>query len=339
MRVCVLVPQSSGHYLRYADFLRLNGVDVDIVEVSDRGVGGLSRFCINAWVLRKLIRRGGYDAVIGFAGERQIITALLIRVLLGVRVALLFYYGFSARRGLPYKGIASIALLMLSMAGVRLLYLEGSSKFLPSYVLNKVSILYDFPMDVGGALTEPSHQKAQKFLLAGHITERKNYEAIVKACNQLCSEAGSHNIKLVIIGEQTESARNFLSTFQASDRLELVIQDERVSDECMFKALEQCDAVFTVYSDHIGSSGMFINAIFHGKRVIFHPRGVLSVFSEELGVSSGMCDITLPSLKRAILECLVAETPQYSPDAQEVFFRNRSAGGFAEKIIDVSMRR
>lgn len=332
--ILAMVPSVNGHYLRYVEKVRSRGIAVEVVQCSDSDLASLKRMLFLGLPRPKRSSLSEGTHVLGLHGEVQILHALIHRLIFGRRVTLLFYYGFSRGRGAAYWVLAAPALLMLRLSGVRLAYLEGCVQLFAPPIAKHFFYVPDFPMD-GGSLSGPVgwSSSKRKVLLAGYIDERKNFRMLCDALRSLCLEDASLEIELSVVGAQSDEAKAFFLKFEAPKNLRLRILDRRVSAGELASEIEASDIIWALYANHVGSSGMFLNAVAADKWVIFRPVGVLENFRAELNISQGALSGSESSLGPDLLEIFASSNRQYHTVDRERFLEGRTEKHFLDKIM------
>lgn len=331
----IILPQVNGHYLRYVELIKQRNPNLDLLIGSDRDWRALLRL---VWLLFReflnpKIRR---IPIIFLHGEGQVLCAFLSAAIFRVPTRMLFYYGFTSERSFSYRCLSRCALSMLAVVGVRLLYLEYSNKIIHPQFWKYFSYVPDPPLDVSEIYPPvPYSEKGpRRVLLAGSIDERKNYALLCGTLEKICTKHTHLRVELCVTGQQSEEANTYFLHHRWHKNIEVSINNRRISNEEFGSSILEADVVWAFYDSHRGSSGMFLNAVSAGKKVIFNPVGVVKEFGLELEVHPPELVTGSIDLEQWLFHLLTESEPQYSAEAQQLFILRRSKEDFLKKLCN-----
>ncbi|SDU77493.1 hypothetical protein [Pseudomonas sihuiensis] len=219
------------------------------------------------------------------------------------------------------------------MLGVYLYFLEGEEwvsssqcPFKSGYRSLKDPALLDYKSFSNKSIDS----KAVTYLVVGYIDERKCVPEIVEALITLACDSEISQ-RLIILGKQSLGVETYLSGLAVPEGLELLVLNRRFSDEEYSQYLAISDVVLAIYKDHLGSSGVVINSILYGKKVLFIPVGVTAAFQARLALD-GLPQSSSPDAIRGALVKLV-DSVQYDDSARLRFLDGRSKKDFYLSLI------
>ena len=125
-------------------------------------------------------------------------------------------------------------------------------------------------------LTIPENESSAKpvipqLLMAGHHKPRKGTQWALESLSEWSSGA----LEVLIVGKVSALPDLESVIARLPSSVEVRIVDRRVSDEELEDFYKTCTAVLLPYRHFGGSSGIFVNALFHGKPVISSNWGII----------------------------------------------------------------
>jgi glycosyltransferase involved in cell wall biosynthesis len=329
----VVVPRIDGHYLRYVDLIKQEYPDLILLVASDRNWKSFFKlFWFHTREFWKPKNKRG--SFIYLHGEGQILCALLSSAVFWIPTRMLFYYGFTSERSFSYTSLAGCVLAILKLVDVRLCYLEYSTNIVHERFWRYFSYVPDTPLDIREIYPPVGYSGAgvRRVLLAGAIDERKNYALLCETLGNLCSRYSNLRVELLVVGEQSEKALKFFNNQKLHKNIDLLVNNSRVSNEELAASIIKSDVIWVFYESHRGSSGMFLNAVAAGKKVIYRPFGVVANFGIELGILPPVLPSDAVDVEQWLLDLLLEDAPQYTAEAQRRFISARSERVFLRTL-------
>ncbi|RTR35963.1 hypothetical protein EKG38_24125 [Shewanella canadensis] len=322
-----VVPNLNGHFLNYVEmFKQRSDYEGHIILTSDfKSFLALIKLILSS-------TNGNKINLCFLHGEKHIIQSLLTAFFKNVNVSSIFYYGFNINSGFFKVCLSKLSIYLLSALNIRLFYLEKPeriiipslrSKFL--YLPDPILIPYDFDVTTR-ALTIP------KVLIAGYLDSRKCIDKILVALEQLLCDSNFEDIHVFLVGEQSVDVSEMLDSYLLTTNLKVFQENQRVTDEVLAKYIENSDVVSCVYDNHLGSSGMFINAVAYNKKVLFISEGVLSDFAIELGINVFVKESSAANINKTINVLLDDVFYQYSLISRIDFLKKRNKSEFIKLL-------
>jgi len=327
MKVLCVMPNFNGHFLNYTNLIKLGQKQK---KDSTTVIRSTAVFKIIWFLLANFNKK---KRIIFLHGDRDVLLALLLKLLFPfTSSSAVIYYSYHDV-GLKAKSYVKRAILIIaSYVGVRLLLLEVELKNRIWLKRGNVTRLYD-PVLLSGPMAGSQVDRSNvqlRYLVAGYLDERKLVPLLVKILIKL-NQNSKVKRKLVLLGVQSAKVQKFLKK-QNSNNLEVEIKNYRYEDKELEKELSECDVVWCVYENHYGSSGMVINAIQYGKKVIYTPVGVLSSFSKELGIGGMPLSQDEVSLKDYLMK--IEHNGQYLNSQRNEFLDKRNQVKFVNTILE-----
>lgn len=324
----VVSTELKGHYLSYGKIIddHSGGRGVNVFFEGRGLIYNVFFIARNIW------RQSGEEKKILFLNGEQVLLPLLIRLLFPrYKVLSIVYYSFLGR-GLRSQ-VKKVIFCISSMLGIFLYFLEGEEwvsgshcPFKNNYRSLRDPALLEYKSfsdkDIGSDVTT--------YLVVGYIDERKCVPEIVEALIAFAFDSKVSQ-RLIILGKQSPGVEKYLSGLVVPEGLELLVLNERFSDEEYSQYLAVSDVVLAIYKDHLGSSGVVINSILYGKKVLFIPVGVTAAFEKRLGVEYLPQSSSSGEIKEALAK--LANSVQYGDDARLRFLVGRSKKEFYLSLI------
>lgn len=314
----VVATGTEGHYLNYSKIIN-DCSDVGVVNIIFEGRGLFYNFF---YILTSILRTSGVQKKIIFLNGEQAFLPILIKIFLPTyRVSSVVYYSFF---GFGFNSFVKKHLFCFSsMIGIFIYFLEGEEWVSSSrcFFSSRYRSLRDPALLYFGDLN-PGKREANivTYLLVGYIDERKCVPEILGALECLFACTGL-NQKLIILGKQSSVVEHYLTSYTSPDGVEVLIINKRFSDEEYAQYLVGTDIVLAVYRDHLGSSGVVINAILYGKKIIFIPVGATAAFASRLGIKDLPQSHSVDAIKEALMA--VMNSSQYDASARLRFLEGR----------------
>ena len=190
------------------------------------------------------------------------------------------------------------------------------------------------PIALRQSLNIDSHR--QVFLVFGALTERKGIFQLLEAVSLLTKEAG-HQICILFIGEASPQVQTRLraqiETITKSHPIQIIHKFDYIPESEVSSYFKLADVVLAPYQQHVGMSGILIQAAAARKPVLSSDYGLMGevVSKHQLGItvdSTQPADIAL-GLKQFI------ETPYnqlYNAQLSYEFAQSNSSENFARTI-------
>lgn len=271
-----IIPEQNGHYENYCRLFSRYDENLDSKTIV------LSYGLCNLIKLLKEIKsyKHAPRCIHLLLGEKDIFRACVLRIF-GYRVSSIFYR-------VPHKNDTSIknsmALILLWFANIIGIITITLEPALQSRARFFKGVLFDVTDLYGEPCKKKNRSCVNKkiVLLPGHLTRRKLVLEMIDVFDAV-SKLNSVEIQLRLVGKIEETYKpEILALIESIDNnlLEVVLVDERVSDEQLICELNNADLVSALYFDHVGSSGVTINSISLRTPVLFFPVGALSKFAD-----------------------------------------------------------
>lgn len=329
----LIVPSLKGHFLNYIELFQQNDRKVEFFELKNNKLKVFRLF----WVL--LFSK--HKQVAFLHGEISIIQSFFMAILFFRKsFTLLFYYGFSYKfkEGCLKRSLFNSVVCLLNLLGIKLLYLEGSTSLLGNKLYNKFRSVND-PILIDFILDKPSVsiqvKPTLKFLIPGYLEDRKCIVEVIQALEMLTGDYPSSRLELTLLGQQSSEIESFLSAYLLENNnslLEIIVKSYRFTDEELCKEMLSADCIFSVYKEHIGSSGIVINSIAIGKPVLFIPIGVLYDVANEMNIRCLPPTYSISDIYSSIEKLLSSE--QYSHLDRYKFIKKRTKTQFIKAFYE-----
>lgn len=324
----VVSTELKGHFLSYAKIIDDHS-DGGVVNIFFEGRGLVSNIF---FIVRNIRCRPNEEKKIFFLNGEQFLLTLIVKLLFPrYKVSSIIYHSFLGvgLRALTKKTIFCIS----SMCGIFLYFLEGEEWVSRSKCLFKSgyrSLRDPALLDHKSFSSKEVDPNVVTYLVVGYIDERKCVPEIVQALIALAFDSKVTQ-RLIILGKQSLGVENYLSGLVVPKGLELLVLNQRFSDDEYSHYLAISDVVLAIYKNHFGSSGVVINSILYGKKVLFIPVGVTADFEARLALD-GLPQSTSPDAIKGALVKLV-NSVQYDDSARLSFLVGRSKKDFYLSLI------
>ena len=167
---------------------------------------------------------------------------------------------------------------------------------LPDPVERRLTPIHSLDLtDLKKSLKIESQRKI--FLFFGAIAARKGIYKVIEAFKQLSPKI-CQEITLLIVGEivhsqESQKIINLIAGLRDTSPIQIIFQNEYVSDTEMIKYFSLADIILAPYQKHVGMSGILLQAAVAGKPVISSNYGLMGRMMQryELGIAT---DTTQP---------------------------------------------
>ncbi len=280
------------------------------------------------------------EKIIFLHGERDWVLSILSRMIKRkTNIVLIFYYGLLRQNGIRHIFFQKIILKILNFLNIKVAQLE----FFPSNFDNEVKE-FIVPLNDPPLLDYSKSSVNQfniindeiKILLPGYIDQRKCVKEITESVSSIAKKHNNLKFNLRIVGKQVKSVSAMLKKdLDFPKNLVLYQLNERLSDKQLENEFLQSDLVLAIYKNHLGSSGIVINAIAFNKKVVFLDYGTLKEFRLELGIKGRLISTESESIRVAIENAIFGQQFNYSLTNREKFLSKRTKKLFANTLIDL----
>jgi hypothetical protein len=331
----LIVPSLKGHFLNYIEIFKLYDKDCDFFELKGKRFKVFKLF----WFLIST----KHKQITFLHGEISIIQSMIMSILFfRKKFSLLFYYGFSHKfkenkfKYFVYRSVVNL-LIMLS---VKLLYLEGSvsllgKEFYKKFIIINDPVLIDFNLNISSV---SSNEKSNlRFLIPGYLDDRKCIIEIIQSLKILTSHYPNITVELLLLGQQSSDIKSYMSAYKLENTNSELVVIERVyrfTDDELREEVSNADCIFSIYKDHIGSSGVVISSIAIGKPVLFIPIGVLSDVADEMHIKNLPASYSISDINSSLTMLLSASSVQYSKSNRKMFLEKRSKIQFKKAFYE-----
>lgn len=342
----IVVPSLKGHFRDYISYLKasLEGECVQVAEIPTSTFRQKVRSCL---LFLKASKSG---SVIFLHGEPFLLPALLLKVVFPrTRFKLLFYYLLNRRNSFGMLALKAILLLTARVLRIDCVHLEE-----PSDLARLVRVVKD-PVSCGlenqSKAFAPSNDRPYRILVAGYLDERKGISLLLTSIANIVQKDPDCRIELSFLGDMVPSVRSAVERSLRNLSVEGTSCEYGVRIRANYSEftveeysneLELADLVYAVYQNHYGSSGLVINAIARGKRVLFVPLGALGRFAAELRIRNLPCASSLIEVQRWIERELrnwraMKSEVQYEECFALEFLKGRDRETFARIVLNASV--
>ncbi len=333
----IVSTNNNGHYQSYREIFERNS-SASLFYVSFDGKGSL----INLFILAgRVLASGHKDRRILFLNGEEVFLPIFFKLLMPVYdVKSIVYYAFL---GSSFKSFLKRVLLCLSsFLRISIYFLEGGdfisrsrclfkTKYFP---LNDPIILYSISDNSCDKSVRPTLTSDNKFtfLVAGYIDERKNIRKIIDALDDLQNDR-SCAFELILLGCQSIDVQNYVQEYlDEVGRLKITSINRRFTDDEYLHYTEISDVVLAIYENHLGSSGVVLNAVYCNKPVLFIPIGVCASYMKALSIKGLPINSDESEIARAI-SYVIDNVEQYSSFDRSQFMLDHSQSVFVEKLL------
>lgn len=280
------------------------------------------------------------DRTIFLYGERDWMLSILSRIIDSkTKLILIFYYGLSNNNGSKRLFLQKFILKFLRVLDIKVTQLEYFPNNFDKELTNYLIPLNDPPL-----LDYPKRPIDQRdffgneinILLPGYIDNRKCVNEIIKSIASLAKSYNDHTFNIRIAGQQSSEITTLLNKDHDFPSNFILTQiNKKLSDKELEIEFMQSDLVLAIYKNHIGSSGVVINAIAFNKKVIFLNFGVMKEFRRELCIKEHLTDTDSESIGVAIENAIFKNHFKYSLGNRIEFLSKRSKKRFLNTIMDI----
>jgi len=175
------------------------------------------------------------------------------------------------------------------------------------------------------------------FLFFGTITRRKGIYALLDVisdlppnyCEQLC---------ILIVGstkssQEAEALRNLIGTIHQRTRARIIFKNDFVPDEDVQSYFKIADVVLAPYQNHVGSSGILVQAAAAAKPVLASDYGLLGeiVRQHRLGLT---VEATKPAaIAEGLVACIERHSKLFDQGFAQKFAAENSVDGFTHTLF------
>ncbi len=325
----LVVPNLKGHFLNYIKIFESRS-DFDDYIVLESGIKGYIKLFRVIMTITKRVD------LYFLHGEKHVLLSIFSLLLPNVNVSCIYYYAFNKNQGVLKKNVSKIFVNALTILGANLFYLEKPEKiiipslnpllfYLPDPVLSSYNLEQHLPHKINATPT---------VLIAGYLDFRKSVDKLLIALDEFSLKSNINTIKILLVGEQSDEVLNFINEFKPRGNLTIFQHNERVSDDELSMYIQMSDIISCVYQNHMGSSGMFINSVAHGKKVLFIAKGVLHDFAAELKIKATVKNDSAKEISTIFSTLLNNDYIQYTDDARNKFLQKRTTVAFVSKLLE-----
>ncbi len=280
------------------------------------------------------------DQIVFLHGEKHCFFAALCSLIFNtIRVKLILYYALNEHS--PRKRVLGTFVLGLCrIFGVELLSIDYSERNKKLGSRLSVTTLYDPVLISSENNTASAVQEKRSrinFLVAGYIDERKCVREIIEALLSVENNIES-SIALNVRGNFSPSIdMKQLESLVENSSIKVSLVNAGLTDQELASAISENDVICTIYSRHLGSSGMVINAVEFGKPVLFVTTGVLGEYANDLGITDLPDDCLPESIAKSLIVLAGnlhdSQWSQYSAIDQSEFLTKRTPSQFAKTLL------
>ncbi|MEO1298492.1 MAG: glycosyltransferase [Cyanobacteria bacterium J06636_16] len=180
--------------------------------------------------------------------------------------------------------------------------------------------------------------KRKVFLLFGALNRRKGIHEIIEAFHHLSDEQ-LKSVCFLIVGKLSNSEAALIQTsleaLKASRPIQIVLQDDFVSEETVPTYFHMADIVLAVYQQHVGMSGILVRAAAAEKPTICSDYGLMGEVTRQYQLGLLVDSKSSDKIAEAIAQCLDLPAEKLGDfEEMQSFAQMNSVDNFARTIFD-----
>ncbi len=330
-----ITPSMNGHFQNYISIFKEKNEYQGHILINSNIFSSILTLLITIFNLR---RKKEVKEIIFLHGEKHFFISLFASIIwtriLGRKTKSIFYYGYTGKKKGLKKRLLLLSLLLIKHSKLKAFYLELPKNSFEKEFVNYFKKLND-PILILPNLTskyEVIKPNSLNFLIAGYLDSRKCLPETITTLKKLIDNGICKTINLVLLGVQNQDFKSQLSKVTKNNSLNIIEKNYRFNDSDLVNEIQSANIILAIYDNHLGSSGIVINAVSYYKPIVFVSTGVCDEFSHELELKERLYSNHPDEIYAFLNKLITSQNAQYSHDSFIRFIEKRTPENFIETI-------